>query len=286
MIKILILSLLTLPSIVLCAITEDNPYDTSSFDDTISLTNGSLYPNYSGALKLGDEGACQLTKDLWGWIDENCLSIDKLLVLAAPNIDTLVIETPTNIGYVEYDDWYQDNKDADIEEIVELIKKNYKIQSERINQELKWLRWIVYPTLIEDKNYMYYAYLISADGAINPVIESMVYDRKGYIKFAIVPQNLTESSSESEYRATVESALNLYTPNSGLRYADFTKGDKVYQYGVIGSLAALAGVSWKGKGKAAAAGIFGMILVFAKKLWWLIFIPIIALFKRIFGKKD
>ena len=133
---------------------------------------------------------------------------------------------------------------------------------------------------------MYYAYVVSQDGATYPVIESMIYDRKGYIKFQIAPQNLTSSSPESEYRNTVESALDLYTPNIGQRYADFTQGDSVYKYGVMGSLAALAGVSWKGKGKAAAAGIVGMILVFAKKLWWLIFIPVIALFKRLFGKKD
>jgi uncharacterized membrane-anchored protein len=284
--KILIILLIALPSIIFAAITEDNPYDTSPFDDTVQLTNGSLYPNYTEAIQLGDEGACKLAKEIWGWGDENCPAIDKLLLLTAPNIDTLLVEIPRNIGYVEYDDWYKDNKEEDIEEIVELIKSNYKVQSERLNQEIEWIKWIVYPTLVEDRNYMYYAYVVSQDGATYPVIESMIYDRKGYIKFQIAPQNLTSSSPESEYRNTVESALDLYTPNIGQRYADFTQGDSVYKYGVMGSLAALAGVSWKGKGKAAAAGIVGMILVFAKKLWWLIFIPVIALFKRLFGKKD
>jgi uncharacterized membrane-anchored protein len=284
--KTLLIFLVVLPSIINAAITDDNPYDMSPFDEVIKLTNGSLYPNSYEASKFGDEGGCNMVKEHWGWTDLNCNAMDKLLIATGPNIDTLVIETPRNIGYVEYDDWYADNKEKDIDEIVKLIKQQYIEQSQRVNRELKFLRWIVYPTLVEDKNYMYYAYLSSDDGHINPIIESMIYDRNGYIKFQIVPRNLTESSSESEYRTTVESALNLYTPDSGLRYADFTKGDKVYQYGVIGSLAALAGVSWKGKGKAAAAGIFGMILIFAKKLWWLIFIPIIALFKRLFGKKE
>jgi uncharacterized membrane-anchored protein len=284
--KILIVLLMTVSSVALAAITEDNPYDLSDFDKEIQLTNGSIYPNYTEASQVGKEGACKLVKEIWGWGDENCPAIDKLLIFTAPNIDTLVIETPRNIGYVEYDDWYMENKDEYIAEIVELIKANYKVQSKRMNQELEWIKWIVYPTLVEDKNYMYYAYLTSQDGVKYPVIESMIYDRKGYIHFQIAPMNLTVSSSEAEYRKTVESALDLYTPNMGQRYADFRTGDNIYKFGVMGSLAALAGVSWKGKGRAAAAGIFGLILVFAKKLWWLIFLPLVVLFKKLFRKKD
>ena len=150
---------------------------------------------------------------------------------------------------------------------------------------MEWIKWIVYPTLVEEKNYMYYAFLMSAEGVKGAIINAVIYARNGYIKFQIVTY-LTDSSSESEYRETVESALDLYTPNIGQRYADFTQGDDVYKFGIIGSLAALAGVSWKGKGRAAAAGIFGMILIFAKKLWWLIFIPFVVLFKKLFRKKD
>ena len=284
--KILIILLIVLPSLIFAAISEDNPYDVSPFDDEIQLTNGSIYPNYTEASQLGDEGACKLVKELWGWTDESCKYIDKLLVSTAPNVDTVVIETPQKIGYVEYDDWYKDNKDEDIAELAEGYKELYEEQGQRKNAEMKWLNWIVYPTLVEDKNYMYYAYLMSDDGQVVPVIESMVYDRNGYVKFAIVPQNLTASSPESEFKNTAESVLDIYTSDSGQGYQDFTQGDKIYQYGVIGSLAALSGIAWKGKSKAAAAGIFGMILVFAKKLWWLIFIPVIALFKRLFGKKD
>ena len=284
--KILLIVLLALTSTTFAAISVDNPYDTSAFDNKVQLTSGSLYPNYTEALQLGDKGACKLVKESWGWSDANCDGMDKLLLFTAPNIDTLVVEIPRNIGYVEYDDWYKENKDEDIAEIVKELKILYKEQSKRINREFKWIKWIVYPTLVKDKNYMYYAFLISDEGVKTPVIESMIYDRKGYIKFQIAPMNLTDSSPEAEFRETVESALDLYTPDMGQRYADYSLGDKVYQYGVIGSLAALAGVSWKGKGKAVAVGIFGMILVFAKKLWWMIFLPFILLFKKLFRKKD
>ena len=284
--KILLILLIALTSTTFAASDADNPYDVSAFDNKVQLTSGSLYPNYEEASQLGDKGACKLVKESWGWSDANCDGIDKLLIFTAPNIDTLVVEIPQNIGYVEYDDWYKENKDEDIAEIVKKIKIMYKEQGKRINRDFKWIKWIVYPTLVKDKNYMYYAFLMSDEGVKTPTIESMIYDRKGYIKFQMVPMNLTDSSPEAEFRETVESALDLYTPDMGQRYADYSLGDKVYQYGIIGSLAALAGVSWKGKGKAVAAGIFGMILVFAKKLWWMIFLPFILLFKKLFRKKD
>lgn len=283
--KALLISLLVLTSMTFAAITEDNPYDASAFDNDIQLTSGSVYPNYTEALQLGEEGACKLAKELWGWTDGSCDGIDKILLLTAPTIDTIVVEVPQNIGYVEYDDWYKENKNKDIAEIVKELKLAYKEQGKRKNGEMEWIKWIVYPTLVEEKNYMYYAFLMSDEGVKSAIINAVIYDRNGYIKFQIVTY-LTDSSSESEYRETVESALDLYTPNIGQRYADFTQGDDVYKFGIIGSLAALAGVSWKGKGRAAAAGIFGMILIFAKKLWWLIFIPFVVLFKKLFRKKD
>jgi uncharacterized membrane-anchored protein len=210
--------------------------------------------------------------------------MDKMLIYVAPNIDTLGLMKPNNSGYVEYDDWYKEDKDESIAEIVKLIKQLYKEQGERINEKFEWVKWLVYPTLVKDKNYMYYVYLSRINGEDQPQIQAAVYDKKGYVQIQIVPKNLTTTSSESEFRETLELGLNLYTPDIGQRYADYSPGDKVYKYGIIGSLAAISGVTWKGKAKAVAAGIFGMILIFAKKLWWLIFIPFILIFKKLFKK--
>jgi uncharacterized membrane-anchored protein len=285
-IKTIFLTFFLTTSIAFAANDADNPYDISSFDSKVPLTSGSIYPNYAGAFKFGNKGACRLAKEIWGWSDSSCDGLDKLLIETAPNIDTLVIEYPQSIGYVEYDDWYKENKEEDIAEIVKELKRQYKVQSKRRNVEMEWIKWIVYPTLVKDKNYMYYSFLASDNGVKNPVVYSMIYDRNGYVKFAIVTKNLTASSPETEFRETVESALDLYTPDIGQRYADYSQGDKVYEYGIIGSLAALAGVSWKGKAKAVAAGIFATMLIFAKKLWWLIFVPFILIFKKLLKKKD
>jgi len=267
-------------------LSEDNPYGVSIFDNRVSLTRGSIYPNYSESIQTNQEGACKLVKELWGWSDSNCLSIDKLLAATGPNVDTVVISKPQNIGYVKYDDWYDSDRDSQISEIVSYIKDAYKVQGQRIGREMKWIKWIVYPTLVEDKNYIYYAYLMSDNGEEALQIKSSLYDRKGMIPFVVVTRNLTPESPESEFKKTLEGVLDLYTPDEGQRYADYSSDDKVYKYGVIGTVATLAGVAWTKKGKAVAAGIFATILLFAKKLWWLIFIPVIALVKKLFKKKE
>ena len=283
--KILVTLLVFFFSLTLRAeLTEDNPYGVSSFDKRVSLTRGSIYPNYSESIQTNQEGACKLVKESWGWSDSNCLSIDKLLAATGPNVDTVVISKPQNIGYVKYDDWYDSDRDSQISEIESYIKNAYKVQSQRIGREMKWIKWIVYPTLVEDKNYIYYAYLMSDNGEEALQIKSSLYDRKGMIPFVVVTRNLTPESPESEFKKTLEGVLDLYTPDEGQRYADYSSDDKVYKYGVIGTVATLAGVAWTKKGKAVAAGIFATILLFAKKLWWLIFIPVIVLVKKLFKK--
>ena len=114
--------------------------------------------------------------------------------------------------------------------------------------------------------------------------EASFLDRYGYVKFQIIPivGSVDVDSSDAEFRKLVEEGLSMYKPNIGTSYASYKVGDKVSEYGVLGVLAALAGVKW---GKAAATGIFAILLIFAKKLWWVIFIPIIYIFRGIFRKK-
>ena len=159
----------------------------------------------------------------------------------------------------------------------------YALQSKSIEANMEVIRWLVRPTLVKKSNYMYYAYLIKQDGQTMPQIVATVFDRKGYIPFRLVPRNLTSSSSDEEFQETIEAALALYSPNTTEAYSDYTKGDKVSEYGVFGVLAALAGIKW---GKAVAVGAFATFMLFAKKFWWIIFIPIAFFGRKLFKKKD
>ena len=258
-------------------------WDFRDFDQTLSLTRGKISPKNNEGYYVEKDEACRIAKSVWGWTDDNCRGIDALVALTGPNIDTLVVETPNSGGYVIYDDWDSSDKEKNIDKIWQGLKNNYLEQAKRTGDKLDMIKWLVYPTLIKEKNYLYYAYLLEINGEEQPQLIASLFDRKGYVRFVIVTSGLTGSSSNLEFEATIESALDLYTPNRTEAYADYTSGDKISEYGVLGVLATLAGVKW---GKVAAAGIIGTLLIAAKKLWWIILLPFYFLIKKVFSRKN
>jgi uncharacterized membrane-anchored protein len=270
-----------LPTLNLSA--KEEKWDFKKFDQTLSLTRGTVSPTNSNAFYIKHDEACRFAKTKWGWLDANCGAIDAFLVLTAPNIDTIVIEIPNDDGYVKYEDWESSDKDEKIQEIWDGLKAMYAEQGKRVNKKFDVVRWLVYPTLDKEKNYIYYAFLSDIDGIKQPHIVASVLDREGYVKFQVVTRNLTSSSSDIEFKRAIESALKIYTPNQSKSYADYSTGDKVSEYGIFGVLAALAGIKW---GKAAAVGIFATFLIFAKKFWWIILLPFYYLVRKFFKRND
>jgi uncharacterized membrane-anchored protein len=262
---------------------KEEKWNFKKFDQTLSLTRGTVSPTNSSAVYFENDEACRFAKTHWGWLDASCGAIDGFLMMTAPNIDTIVIETPNNGGYVKYDDWGSSDKDENIQKIWDELKANYAEQGKRIHKKFELVRWLVYPTLVKEKNYIYYAFLQDLDGIEQPQLVASVLDREGYIKFQVVPRNLTSSSSDLEFKRTIETALKIYTPNQSKSYTDYSTGDKVSEYGIFGVLAALAGIKW---GKAAAAGILATLLLFAKKFWWIILLPFFYLVRKFFKRNN
>lgn len=260
---------------------EEEIYDFKEFNEPLNLTRGFVSPNYTESFYLENDEACRFAKQMWGWVDENCQGIDAFLVATSPNIDTIVVEVANSDGYVKHDEWESSNKEEFIEELWEGLKEDFKSQSERLNSEIKLIRWLVYPTFIKDKNFIYFAYLAEQDGVYYPNIVSSILDREGHVKFLIIPANLTSVSAEKEFQQVVETALDIYTPYESKAYADYQIGDKIAEYGIFGLFAALAGIKW---GKAVATGIIAALLVFAKKFWWVVFLPIFYFIRRLFVK--
>mgnify|MGYP001325373152 CR=1 FL=1 len=262
---------------------EEESYDFKEFNETLSLTRGTVSPAYTESYYLENNDACRFAKNYWGWEDENCPAIDSFLVNTSPDIDTIVIEVASSDGYVKYDDWESNDRDQYIQELWEGLNETYAVQGKNLNVNFKVVRWLVSPTFNKEKNYIYYAYLLDQDGTKSVQLAASILDRKGYIKFLVIPINLTSSSLDGEFKETIESALNLYTPNQSNSHADYTIGDKVSDYGIFGVFAALSGIKW---GKAVASGILATFLIFAKKLWWVILLPLYTLVRRFFKKSN
>ena len=72
--------------------------------------------------------------------------------------------------------------------------------------------------------------------------------------------------------------LDDHSFDAGFLYADYEQGNKMAGFG-LASLVALTAGSKNGKG--VAAGLMATLLIFAKKLWFIIFLPFVFLWEKI-----
>jgi uncharacterized membrane-anchored protein len=152
-------------------------------------------------------------------------------------------------------------------------------QGKRLNKKVEFAGWKLYPTLDENKKILYYAFDVNWGNDVSTNIKATFFDRFGYATFMIVPES--SGLARSKLEAVVQNVLSGYTPNATQSYSEFRTGDKVAAAGAVGVLATLLGVKY---GKAAAAGLFAIALIFLKKLWFLIFLPFIVLGKLLFRR--
>lgn len=183
------------------------------------------------------------------------------------------------IGYVKMGDW---EENIDPAKILLLIQQRTEEQNK--------VREVGYPKIYIDgwaekpyldrQNAIVYWAIKGHDGDDRQFInaKALKLGRKGMSDLVWV------GSPEQFYGAAqnLQPALDAYQYQEGFRYADFRPGlDTIAAVG-IGVLAykMLTGSGKKGAG-AVGAGILVVILAFAKKLWFLVFLPFVFAWKRI-----
>ena len=268
--------LITQPALVNA---QSRGYNPVNFTEPLNLSRGSLSPGSSSAEYLTRREACRAVTQEWGWA--SCESVDAFIIGQAPGLEALVVSKPNSDGYVKFDDWDSGDRSDEIETIWEGFVEGTKEQSRRLGEKITPLEWYVYPTLVKDKSYLYYAILLDWNGTKQINIKASYFDRRGYITFLTVPDG-TDYSKE-EIRDLVEAALDSYEPKAQQSYFDFKDGDKIAAAGAIGVLATLVGVKY---GKGVFAGLFAILLAIFKKAWFLLFLPLIFLKNLVFGRSD
>ena len=256
-------------------------YQPIPFEKPLELSRGSLSAITDDGLYLTDKDACHLVTALWGWDRSSCGAVDKIIINATSTIDTLVVEVPNSDGFVTFDDWEKSDRESEVESIWNSLKTQTEEQAKTLGAEIILDDWLVHPTLDQEKRYLYYATTMTWDGEPIVNIKASIFDRSGYVTFLIIP--VDSNMAADQVRIEIDQVLSAYTPNESQSYADFTEGDKVATAGVLGVLAALVGVKY---GKVLAAGLIAVVIAFAKKLWFLILLPFIALFRKMFSKKE
>jgi uncharacterized membrane-anchored protein len=233
------------------------------------------------AAVLHGEAACTFSRLLNA--DEFCATDAIVFPPQGAAIDSIYYSPPEEIGYVDMEEWTEDAT-AQIDEIWQSYVEGSKAQSERIGFEVAPVKWVLYPTLNKDTKVMTYGILLNFGGEEVINLHAIKFTRNGFVEMNIVTDGAMLADASKDFDAVATYASNTYAPDAGFRYADFKDGDKIAAIGAVGVLASVMGVEYSKKGTLAAIG--AAILLFAKKLWFLLLaIPVMIWggVKKFFG---
>ena len=161
-------------------------------------------------------------------------------------------------GYIKGDDWSQVDPDEFLEQLKSTSVENNKERMKNGYNTVQDIRWHIKPEFNKDLGYVYYSLIVAFDdGSETFNSTAMVLGREGYTDL-----------------------VKNFIYKTGAQYTDYKSGDKVAAYGVGALVAGSLGI--KGLAK---TGALAALAAFAKKLWFIILLPFIFLFRLITGNK-
>jgi uncharacterized membrane-anchored protein len=200
-----------------------------------------------------------------------------ILRVDGPETDSQVIFTFHKTGFLTKDDWEENiDKNKMLNEIKSNTVELNKLRGEGF-LDIFVDSWVQDPHLDKKKNTVYWA-ISGHDEENNKFInaKALKLGREGYTEILWIGNPDQFTSSE----AVLEQVLANYNYKDGFKYSDFIPSkDKVAAAGVGALVYKIV------TGKALAkVGLIAVIAGFAKKLWFLIFLPFIYVWKKIKGK--
>jgi hypothetical protein len=214
------------------------PWNPVPFSEPLALSRGWLEPGQPGSATLGEADACRYVTEEWGWRD--CGGIEAFVIDHAPGLEILLVYEPGQRGYVRLDDWHAAGRSDAIFVIESELRETFAEQSLRIEKPIEFVRWRIYPTLNDAKNYLYFATDVLWDRAPHIIIRAAIFDRRGYVVFDIVPADRNIGAAATE--RLIEASLERYRSTERESYGAFRPGDHVAPLGAVGVLATLVGV--------------------------------------------
>ena len=228
----------------------------------LSVSRGNVTPAYDYATYLTQSDICSIVMQDWGWRD--CTGVDAFVAYQFPDIYATLVYAPNSDGFVSFDDWDTDEKTEVIAQIETELRRSLREQGAVLGVPISFDGWVVYPSLNKERGFMYYATSSVWDGDKTVNINATVFDRRGHVKFLIVPDVETLSPAAAE--EMILRVLDQYEPRESETYASFSSGDKVAAVGAVGVLAGLAGLKYS----KSAGGILVILLLILKKAWFLV----------------
>jgi len=199
--------------------------------------------------------------------------------IGGPEKETQVYYQYIEADYIEMDDWEQHiDKDSLLEELKKATEETNKIRDKSV-QKLFVDGWVEPPAIDKERAIVYWAFSAHTESGIKIVnAKALKLGRRGFTSITWIGRlEQFENAKES-----LDPTLFAYTFDEGSRYLDFVAGtDKVAALGV-GALAYKL-ITGKKASKTGLAGVLAALAIFAKKFWFIIFIPFVFAWKWIKG---
>jgi uncharacterized membrane-anchored protein len=200
-----------------------------------------------------------------------------ILRVQGPEVDSQILYTIHKTGYLTKDDWSENiDKDAMLKEMQKGTAEANRLRGEGY-LDLYVDGWAQEPHLDDIKNTVYWA-ISGHDAENNRFInaKAIKLGREGYTEILWIGSPEQFISSET----VLEPVLSNYSYSEGFKYSDYVPGTDTVAAAGVGAL-----VYKLATGKAVAkAGALALAAVFAKKLWFLIFLPFMYAWKWIKAK--
>lgn len=200
-----------------------------------------------------------------------------------PDVDAVVVDPESlhqltfsffEAGYVDDDDWSDLDADLLLKDIIESTEEANEERLANGVGPIEIVGWEVRPKYDRDARIAHWSISAKDESGTYANTIAIKLGRKGYSVLTFVGAPGLGSSSEN----LLTEALNNYEFDNGFRYADYTSGDALAGVGLASLVAVTAGS--KG-GKGAVVGVLAAVAIFAKKFWFLIFLPLAFFWKRV-----
>jgi uncharacterized membrane-anchored protein len=182
-----------------------------------------------------------------------------------PASQTIVFYQKLGDGYVKLDDWNDVDADAMLKSVTENTEADNARRKAAGIAALHVVGWLERPHLDRDNNTVRWSFE-ARDEESGPLVNSiaLVLGRDGFEKLVWVGPKTGTDTPE-----LLKIAQAGFAFPAGRRYTDFQPGDKVAEYGIAGLVAAVLGAKVASK-----LGLLALVAIFAKKFWFLVFVPL------------
>ena len=195
----------------------------------------------------------------------------ELNIMAALMSDSLdqMYMSHNRIGHIDDIDWYNLDKNELLEGIKEATEESNKARRKLGISTISVRSWETEPTYDPEGNRVFWSIAAREEGSDTDTINAigLKLSKDGYTKFTYI-----YTSGDKNKKDLLVARMGDHQYENGMKYSDFDGSTAVASVG-LASLVALNAGSKAGKG--VMAGLLATALLFAKKLWFLIFLPFI-----------